>query len=155
MLSSKFVRYRSIIPVVDREPIESSYCWDAFLEKLLAKLDRSGDVNSRCPAYVIPVECFYQAPFAEYMKYIDTSVKVSFNFKLLDKFKLYSRWDISLCFHIWIVIVEIRVIVLQIEMLCWSELLLTFVVVRKHRCFLDIYYNLLKFKFEWDITLLI
>lgn len=28
------------------------------------------------------------------------------------------------------------------------ELLLTFVVVRKHGRFLDIYYNLLKFKFE-------
>ncbi|VDM19934.1 unnamed protein product [Wuchereria bancrofti] len=76
MMSSEFVRYRSIVPVVSQEAVEGSYCWDTFLEKVLAKLDRSGDVNSRCPAYVVPVEYFYQAQFAEYMKYIDTSVKI-------------------------------------------------------------------------------
>ncbi|MCP9260738.1 Mbt repeat protein [Dirofilaria immitis] len=76
MSSTKFVRYRPIVPVIDQEPIEDSYCWDAYLEKILVKLDRPGDVNARCPTYVVPVECFYQAPFAEYMKYIDTSVKI-------------------------------------------------------------------------------
>uniref|UniRef100_A0A1I7VZ48 Scm-like with four MBT domains protein 2 n=1 Tax=Loa loa TaxID=7209 RepID=A0A1I7VZ48_LOALO len=76
MMPSKFIRYRSLIPVVDQESIKDSYCWNAFLEEILVKLDRCGDVNSRCPAYVVPVEYFYQAPFAEYMKYIDTSVKI-------------------------------------------------------------------------------
>uniref|UniRef100_A0A915PQE6 BAH domain-containing protein n=1 Tax=Setaria digitata TaxID=48799 RepID=A0A915PQE6_9BILA len=76
MASAKFVRYRPVVPVVDQKPVEGSYCWDEFLEKLLIKLDRSGSVNSRCPTDVVPVECFYQAPFAEYMKYIDTSVKI-------------------------------------------------------------------------------
>ncbi|EFO24701.2 hypothetical protein LOAG_03783 [Loa loa] len=75
-MPSKFIRYRSLIPVVDQESIKDSYCWNAFLEEILVKLDRCGDVNSRCPAYVVPVEYFYQAPFAEYMKYIDTSVKI-------------------------------------------------------------------------------
>lgn len=80
-MPSRFVRYRSIIPVVERESVPGSYCWHGFLEKILVKLDRAGDVNSRCPAYVVPVECFYQAPFSEYMKYIDTSVKAnSFSF---------------------------------------------------------------------------
>nr|CDP90884.1 Bm7864 [Brugia malayi] len=62
------LRCRTIVPVVSQEAVVCCYCWDIFLEKVLANLDRSGNVNSRCPAYIVPVEYFYQAQFAEYMK---------------------------------------------------------------------------------------
>lgn len=89
MPQPKFVRYRSVVSVIDRKSVEESYSWEAYLEKILVKLDRPDKFDCRCTDYVVPAQCFYQAPFAEYMKYIDSSVKVSSDFEYRIVLKLF------------------------------------------------------------------
>ncbi|VDM98487.1 unnamed protein product [Thelazia callipaeda] len=69
-------RYRPVVPVVSREVVLNSYSWEAYIEKILKNLNEKNDIAAHCPAYFVPVHYFYQAPFAEYMQYIDRSVKV-------------------------------------------------------------------------------
>lgn len=79
IMPARLVRHRSIVPAVDREEIKGSY-WGTFLGNLLKMLNRCGDARSRCPDRVVPVESFNHASLTEYMKRIDSSVKVCFDF---------------------------------------------------------------------------
>ncbi|KAL3986200.1 mbt repeat family protein [Acanthocheilonema viteae] len=72
----RIVRHRSVVPAVHREQVKGSYSWGTFLGNLLRTLNRSGDVRLRCPDTVVPVESFHEASLVEYMRSIDTSVKV-------------------------------------------------------------------------------
>ncbi|CAG9529964.1 unnamed protein product [Cercopithifilaria johnstoni] len=83
-MAPRLVRYRSVIPAVDQERIKGNYSWGTFLGGLLRTLSRSGDVRSRCPEYIVPVESFHEAPLIEYMKDIDTNVE--FEVALLDDY---------------------------------------------------------------------
>ncbi|VDN18900.1 unnamed protein product [Gongylonema pulchrum] len=78
MDSPLFLRYRPVVSVVEqRSELKSNHVWAGYLETVLAALrKRKGKPeDSRCRDYVVPAECFYQAPFAEYMRYISDGVK--------------------------------------------------------------------------------
>lgn len=80
---NKMVQFRSIVLVAcspKTDTVKGSYKWDEYLEKVLTKMNENNDHDSQCSNYVVPVECFYEAPFGEYAQHIIPNIKVCFYF---------------------------------------------------------------------------
>uniref|UniRef100_A0A0M3IA48 LCCL domain-containing protein n=1 Tax=Ascaris lumbricoides TaxID=6252 RepID=A0A0M3IA48_ASCLU len=76
---NKMVQFRSIVLVASSpktDTVKGSYKWDEYLEKVLTKMNENNDHDSQCSNYVVPVECFYEAPFGEYAQHIIPNIKL-------------------------------------------------------------------------------
>ncbi|VDK71655.1 unnamed protein product [Anisakis simplex] len=72
------VRFRSVVLSSSSQPnvVKGSYQWNDYLEKILTKVNESGEGDNRISEYVVPAECFFEAPFVEFARYIVKNLKV-------------------------------------------------------------------------------
>lgn len=68
--------YRTVRLLVDKSTHEKCYSWGKLLNEFLNAI--KSDNSKNMDDYVVPVENFYVAPFAEYFRYMKRHLKVSF-----------------------------------------------------------------------------
>ncbi|VDN43750.1 unnamed protein product, partial [Gongylonema pulchrum] len=70
------LRYRPVLSSVGCKSVEGSYSWFSYLETMLFDMKSNGYSDFDCEKYAVPVKRFHQAPFAEYMRYLDNNFEV-------------------------------------------------------------------------------